>query len=599
MEKYSDLFMQTLNKLDFTHCFYVSGGNIMHALESANKFFTCVPFVHEVSAGIAAEYFNEANLNSKAKAFVLVTAGPGLTNLTTSIAGAFLESRELLVVGGQVKSQDLKNTSIRQRGIQEIDGLRLVDSIVKKAMTIKEPVAEAEIIEIVQESSAGRPGPVFIEFCLDAQGAPILAETYKSNVRQHASGKDLNLNLLIFAKMIDSLKSAERPVLLLGGGVSRTTAERLELDLANLGIPVMTTWNGTDRVSSSAKNYFGRPNTWGQRYANVILQQADFLIAVGTRVGLQQTGFNFKEFLKSGTLAMVDIDSEELNRPDLQVTFKFNSDANIFLDSFCKNLDVSPDKYGEWISFCNEVKSLLPVSEDSNSRHQGFLNPYDFYLELSSILTEEDSVVPSSSGATETVAMQALMQIRGNHVITNKSLASMGYGLAGAIGVALKTNNRVFLIEGDGGFAQNLQELGTVAQQRLPIKIFIFSNEGYASIRATQRNYFNGNYIGCDIQSGLGLPDWSKLFGAYGLDLAVLGPDWYNDELISQRLESDQPEAFLVPIHPEQTYYPKITSKILPSGEMASNPLHLMTPDLAPNKANLVFRFLEIGEKSE
>ena len=107
MEKYSDLFMQTLNKLDFTHCFYVSGGNIMHALESANKFFTCVPFVHEVSAGIAAEYFNEANLNSKAKAFVLVTAGPGLTNLTTSIAGAFLESRELLVVGGQVKSQDL------------------------------------------------------------------------------------------------------------------------------------------------------------------------------------------------------------------------------------------------------------------------------------------------------------------------------------------------------------------------------------------------------------------------------------------------------------------------------------------------------------
>jgi acetolactate synthase-1/2/3 large subunit len=161
-------------------------------------------------------------------------------------------------------------------------------------------------------------------------------------------------------------------------------------------------------------------------------------------------------------------------------------------------------------------------------------------------------------------------------------MASMGYGLGGAIGASFKTGSRVFHIEGDGGFAQNLQELGTVSVNNLPLKIFILDNGGYASIRMTQKSYFDGQIIGCDLNSGLGLPNWEKLFSAFGISCQRLEPvEVFSDDFL-KLIQDKEPRAFLIPIHPDQTYFPKITSRVLPSGAMASNPLHLMTPDLSP-----------------
>ena len=171
--KYSDLFMDWLVELGFTHCFYLSGGNIMHLLESASHRFECIPVVHEVSAGIAADYFNEVHASEASKAFVLVTAGPGITNLVTAVAGAYLESREVLIIGGQVKSTDLKKKGQRQRGIQELDGVSLVIDITKEAIRIEKPIRKWEAQAVIQQSWKDRKGPVFIEFCLDAQAAPI------------------------------------------------------------------------------------------------------------------------------------------------------------------------------------------------------------------------------------------------------------------------------------------------------------------------------------------------------------------------------------------------------------------------------------------
>src|SRR5271167_749678 len=161
MKKYSDLLAEWLVELGYTHCFFVAGGNIMHLLESCSHRLTCIPVVHEVAAGIAAEYFNELHLGHKA--FALVTAGPGLTNIVTALAGAYLESRELLVIGGQVKVSDLARGQVRQRGIQEIDGVAIAAPITEKSLLLDKVVDQAAFAEMTRSGERGRKAPVFLE----------------------------------------------------------------------------------------------------------------------------------------------------------------------------------------------------------------------------------------------------------------------------------------------------------------------------------------------------------------------------------------------------------------------------------------------------
>jgi acetolactate synthase-1/2/3 large subunit len=337
----------------------------------------------------------------------------------------------------------------------------------------------------------------------------------------------------------------------------------------------------------------GRPNTWGQRYSNVLIQQSDLLIAVGTRLGLQQTGFNWKEFTPVGKVIQVDIDKEELDKVNPKVDLKLQCDANEFLFELVKGVrQFESNSWNNWFEFCNMVKSKLPTNEDSNTRNPNYVNPYDFYLEISKLLEVGDSVIPSSSGAAETVAMQALEQVDGVTVITSKGLASMGYGLGGAIGAAFKSKKRVFHIEGDGGFAQNLQDLGTVSINNLNIKTFLFCNDGYASIRMTQKNYFDGHYVGCDINTGLGLPAWEKLFESFSIPVLTIGPNGLNDVNVIKAIANTGPAAFLVKIDPDQTYFPKISSRIGPNGDIESNPIHKMSPDLSPELSELVYKYL-------
>jgi len=596
--KYSDVFVSWLVDMGYTHCFYVAGGNIMHVLESASHKLTCVPVVHEVTAGIAAEYFNEAQLNSDQKAFALVTAGPGLTNIITAMAGAFLESRDLLVVGGQVKSSDLGNGSVRQSGIQEIDGMSLTKSLTVSQLQIKAPVARCEVEATVQAGLTGRKGPVFIEFCIDAQGSEFVDQVSSAGANEKNTGP---LATSLDAELIDLVLRAKRPVLLLGGGIHRSTALSLQRQLEELSIPVMTTWNGADRISSSAKSYFGRPNTWGQRFSNVILQQADLLIALGTRLGMQQTGFNWQEFLPVGETIQVDLDQSELLKPNPTVKYPVHADANDILPSIIEALNNSENntEWGNWLDFCELVKKTLPLSEAANEKSQGaFINPYDFYLALSEVSERGDSIIPSSSGAAETVAMQALNQKAGIIIVTNKGLASMGYGLAGAIGASLAGARRVIHLEGDGGFAQNIQDLGTVSAQGLNIKSFIFCNDGYASIRMTQKSYFEGHYLGCDTKTGLGLPDWDHIGSAYSIPVVRFDPGSNTEDQLKGILSSDGPVLVFVPVNPEQTYFPKITSRIEPDGQIVSNPIHFMTPPLNSETAEKVFRYIPSTQDS-
>lgn len=580
--KYSELVMRWLQDLGYTHCFFVAGGNSMHLLDGARKCMTCVPVVHEVAAGIAVEYFNEVSAGRQQvdRAFALVTAGPGLTNILTAAAGAYLESRELLILGGQVKSTDLAGSGLRQRGIQEVDGIALASPVSVAVGQITSPMDRADLLGLINKGGIGRKGPVFIEFCLDVQAAPVdKARLEARPVERVDPAPDMRRSSGdALPRVLDLLRTAKRPVVLLGGGVSRNTAADVLPALRNASLPVMTTWNGTDRIDSMDPVFVGRPNTWGQRSANVLLQQCDLLIALGTRLGLQQTGFNWQGFVPVGRVVQVDIDEEELRKGHPAVHLAIHGDADELLRALG---GAELPGWAEWLSFCRSVREELPLIE-WNETGTGYMDPYAFVAELAACCTLEDVIVPCSSGGAFTVAMQVFGQKSGQTIVTNKGLASMGYGLAGAIGASFAARDtRTVLLEGDGGFAQNLQELATVAVNHLPIKVFLLSNEGYASIRMTQRNYFDGAYLGCDTQTGLGFPDWALLFQSYGIPILEMTKARglaSNDFL--ELFNSPGPAAFIVPIDPEQTYFPKIGSRITADGGMESAPLHQMTPAL-------------------
>jgi acetolactate synthase-1/2/3 large subunit len=308
-----------------------------------------------------------------------------------------------------------------------------------------------------------------------------------------------------------------------------------------------------------------------------LLQQSDLLLAFGTRLGMQQTGFNWQKFAPLAEVVHVDVDAAELTKGHPKTAVTIAADVNLLLQQLVQH---KIGDYSEWVAFCREVKAALPLIEE-NTTNAGFVSPYQFCTYLAARATAQDVIVPCSSGSAFTVMMQSFAQKEGQVVITNKGSASMGYGLSGAIGLAIAANGRrTILIEGDGGFAQNIQEIGTVAVNKLPLKMFIFDDHGYASIRMTQRTYFKGKYIGCDIETGLGMPQWETLFSAYNVPVLRLTTEYQTDPQFTALFDAPGPAAFIVPIDPLQTYFPKITSRVLKDGGMESNPLHRMSPEL-------------------
>lgn len=595
---YADFLTDLLVREGYTHCFFVAGGNIMHLLNSCRSRFKCVPVVHEVAAGIATEYFNEVHPTEKA--FALVTAGPGLTNIVTAISGAWLEHRELLCIGGQVKSSDLMTNGLRQRGIQEVDGVSIVDSITCRSVRVDRQFSREEIVSILRSGCADRPGPVFLEVCLDVQGSPAIEPIGELESTQK---KNAHLEVVVgstpsgqlsdpanIATYIQSLVSgADRPVFLIGAGVDRDIARTLRNTLEQCGVPIVTTWHAADRYSSAA-NYFGRADTWGQRAANLIINQADLLIAFGARLGLQETGFNVEQFVPNGKIIQIDIDESELRKGHPKLHLGIKSDANTMLRQVLEGLAGNCDS---WLNFCSTIREAFPLNDRANKTAQGYVDPYSFYELLPTLINGEDVIIPSSSGGSNSVAIQALRNSPRQTVVCDNGLASMGYGLSGAIGAAFaRPEQAVWLVEGDGGFCQNLQELGTVAVNSLNLKIFIFANNGYGSIRTTQRNYFGGAYVGCDIDTGLGFPQWELLANAFGIPFVEISSSENGTPIFPDEVFSLGPILALVPIDPDQTYWPKITSFVTENGSMISRPTSDMTPELSESEKNQFAKYL-------
>ena len=242
------------------------------------------------------------------------------------------------------------------------------------------------------------------------------------------------------------------------------------------------------------------------------------------------------------------------------------------------------------------MKVSLPLSEECNSRDPHFVNPYDFWEQLSGQLDGDSVLVPCSSGSSFTSSYQAVTLPAGTQMLSNKSQAAMGYGLSGAIGVALANpQRRVVLVEGDGGFLQNIQELAVARKNLTNLGIYLWVNNGYASIRMTQKTYFQGAWLGCDTESGLGFPDWPTLFASFDIPVLAMGPEGFTCEKLNRFILENDLYAVLVPIDPAQTYLPKISSYITPSGGMRSNPLHKISPELPEELYKRMAPYLSIS----
>lgn len=595
---YSDQLMGWLKEEGYTDCFFVGGGNSMYLLEAASKVMNCHAVVHEVSAVIAAEYFNEVS-GAKKKAFALVTAGPGLTNAVTGIAGAWLENRGVLILGGQVKVSDLMNPGMRQRGIQELDGVKLVSSITKKAIRVDKQIRKSTITQAIREVFEGRPGPVFIEVCIDVSAKPLIAELDDSSAPKFNNKKSGFSNKRRIQKTRKLLLESKRPIFLFGNGVNRVISRQVLVSLEKLKIPAASTWTGADRAPSTYAFYAGRPNLFGMRWANLIQQQADLIIAVGTRLSLQQTGFNWEAYAPLAKIVHVDIDKFELNKGHPITHLRIQSDSEYFLRQLLENIEEDANKSPEfkermltWSSFVQEVRNFLPLIE-TTERESNFINPHQLIFDVThSACDPSDIIVSCSSGGTFTAALQTAFVHQGQMMLSNKGLASMGYGLAGAIGSSFaEPRKRVILFEGDGGFAQNLQELSTVALHNLNLKVFIFDNNGYASIKSTQKRLLSGNFLGCDPSSGLGLPDWQPLVESFGIRVVQLNPANPLNDIFFEHFNSAGPVCFVVKCNPDYEYLPKVMSKIDSNGNITSDPIHEMWPYLEGEARSKVFKF--------
>ena len=589
MAKYSDTFMDWLLDAGYTHCFYVAGGNVMHLLESASTRFKCIPFVHEVGACIAADYFNES-ANGTGKSFVLVTAGPGTTNTLTGIAGAWTDSRELLVIGGQAKSSEISRGKFRQIGFQEIDGVSICSSITKASVRIDQQINKRDLFSIINLTKQDRKGPVFLEVCLD-----VTTQETKSNFEDYSYSLDLKIKKIkghTVNQILKMLKTSSRPLILIGGGIDRKTNLSV---LKSLGIPIATTFNGADRVNSDYKYYCGMPNWYGSRWANVILQQSDLIIALGTRLGLMQVGYNWKEFAPLAQIVQIDVDKSELNKGFPRITLPIQGDANQFILEF-QNLLISDFEIldNEWQKYIMSIRSDLSGPEKINYATPPFIESMKFINDVMNMTVGDEILIPCSSGAAGYEGAMRVIHLKGNQkIVTSHAMASMGYGLSGAIGAAFANpDKKVISFEGDGGFAQNQQELGVAVINNLNLKFFLLDNQGYQSIKGNQKNSFGGHYVGCDYSTGLALPNWVDFAKSYGAKVFEVDQETAFSKEFNQLFNTFGFVIFIVKIDPNQTYWPRIMSSRDEFGNVISNPLHLMDPPLEENLSKKYLKYL-------
>ncbi|MDR1701894.1 MAG: thiamine pyrophosphate-binding protein [Sporomusaceae bacterium] len=581
MIKLSDYVFEFIAQKGIKHVFMLPGGGCMHLADSLgrNKNLAYITCLHEQAASIAAEAYGQ---HTNYPGVALVTTGPGGTNAVTGVSAAFLDSTPVIFISGQVKRSDLKKDSgIRQKGPQEIDIVSIVKSVTKYAVTVLESSQiKYQLEKAWHLAMSGRRGPVWLDIPLDVQAEMIEEKNLVSFDTPTAKLSDLEDNIQEAASI---MQNAKRPLILAGNGVKGAGAENLLANLiAKLDIPVLTTWKTIDLFDFDDPHFFGCPGILGHRGANFILQNSDALLVLGSRLDSSLTAFNLPGFAPRAKKIMVDIDPAELNKPNIDI--KIEKDTYFFLKKFDKYIGNNFTDQ-DWLGYCAKMKKKYPACLPEYFQEKDFVNAYAFIDTLCNYLHTDDIIVPESAGAAGEITYQAFKIKKGQKMKNAAALGAMGFGLPYAIGACLASGGkRTILINGDGAFALNMQELATLQRLNLPVKMFIWDNGGYASIMATQRNFFSGNYVGSEASSGLTLPNLKKIARAFDLTYFNIENHGEMEETIKEVLNYDGIALCRVNISPLQITAPKCAAMKLADGTMVSKPLHDMFPFLSEDE---------------
>ena len=569
--------------------FSVVGGGAMHLNDAlGHKDGLKVTYNHhEQACAIAAEAY--ARLENKIAA-VCVTTGPGGTNALTGVVGGWLDSIPMFIVSGQVRydttaryALQYTGTPLRAMGDQEYDIVKSVAPMTKYAVMIEDPKTIRYHLERAWHlATTGRPGPVWIDIPVNYQGGYVETEELEGyDPTEDDKLLPPAVDEATVQAVLEKIKNAKRPVFHAGYGIRLSGGYEAFRSVAEkLNIPIVTYWNAVDLIEDDSPLYCGRAGNMGDRPGNWAIQNADLILAVGTRISIRQVGYNWKTWARAAEVIMVDIDQAELKKPTLHVEMPIWADAKDFLerlDAAAKGLVYAG---GIWNETClrwkKEYPAVLPRQWEENG---STANVYAFIRYLSSQLPE-NSLTAVSNGACCVVGNQAYVIQKGSRMANNSAIASMGYGLPAAIGTCIGGGRRnTICLEGDGSIMMNLQELQTVLTNNLPIKIFLINNNGYHSIRITQTNLFNKNFVGIGEESGdLGFPDFQKLAEAFGYRYYSAHSNAEMKEVVDTVLKLDGPVFTEIFTDTTQVWEPKSSTKRLEDGTLVSPPLE----DLAP-----------------
>lgn len=589
------IFQHLVEKHGIEHCFLVTGGGAMHLNDAIGhtKGLTYICNHHEQASAIAAEgYYRTCGKLCVTN----VTTGPGGTNAITGVLGQYLDSIPGLYISGQIKTSTYKHTypylPLRQLGDQEADIVSVVTPITKYAKTVYNPLdIKYELDKAIAIALDGRPGPVWLDIPLDVQGA-MVDETQMKEFDPSEMIDPVKHELVDkqIQQLIEKIKEAKAPVIYVGNGVRLAKRERQFIALAEkLNIPVVTAISGSDIIWHNHPLCFGKPGICGDRIGNIMVQNSDLLIILGTRLSIRQVSYAYDLFAPKAYKVMVDIDLAEMEKPTLNIDMPIHANLSEFIDKMITAVDgfKVPAAFDEYKDWGRTLEAKLPTLFDDNPDCDGYTNSYKFADELFKQLQAGDVVV-TGNGTAYTCTYQAMQVNEGVRVFANQGCAAMGYDLPAAIGAVVSNEARengikggkTVLVTGDGSLQMNIQELQTLITYKLPLKIFVLENEGYLAIKTTQKSFFKGEFTGSNPASGVICPNLCKIAAAYGIPYTSVNENGQAlEDAIAQTLAAEGPMICEVHMHPEQTLFPKSASFMDPkTGKMSSAPLQKLAP---------------------
>jgi len=589
--KLSDYVVRFVAEQGVKHVFLVTGGGAMHLNHSLACEAAIEPVCnsHEQASAICAEGYAKATNHL---GVCMVTTGPGGTNAVTGVAGAWLDSTPMLIISGQVKrpdrmfDKDGRPLGMRQLGVQEVDIVSIVKPITKYAVTVLDPNdIRYHLEKAVYLAFHGRPGPVWIDIPLDVQASPIkepsaLRGFDPAELTEPRADASLEQEV---HRLVEKFNRAERPLLFAGNGIRLAHAEKeFERLRRLLRIPTVATWCAADLVPSDDPLYVGRPGSVAARGANFALQNSDFLLAIGVRLDFAITGYAPQNLARGAHKAVVDIDKAELKKLDPHLQQPIHADAKRFLEAFLRQKDsIRLSDHSAWDARCAGWKTRYPIVTEEHRKPEGPVSVFHLAEVIGTEVKPEDRLVVGNSGSAIEIYLLAFPTLHSQRLFHTAGLGAMGYAIPMAIAVATANPGReVIAVDGDGGFMFNIQELETIRRLQLPIKFFVLNNDGYASIRASQKAYFGEAKLGSDRSNGLTVPNLTQVGAAFGLSSAVIKNQESLRADIRRVLEMKGPVVCDVIVVPDEMRAPRLQSYQKPDGSFVSKPLEDLFPFL-------------------